>query len=428
MASLWNSLRQEVMGTVDDFRQKGALGALRDAALDTRDMVSDAGSWLKDTVKTVVDGDAEQAVLRSAAVPARGATAPLEFTDGRVVEATVLDVDGVSQPPRARVTFEGLEEPMLVRVLAPGEAIGGTAAQGGLLDSLKQEFHETVKDFKEKGAVGALKDAALDAVDIAGSAAGKAASGARSLASDLIDLSGPEEGADGGQEAEGATTGQPRGSVMQLVDGLKQEIKGTYQDIREKGAVATLKDAALDAVDIVGSTASTAVEGAKSVAAPLLEQVGPLPDLWAGAAEQPQEAAAAGVAATAAAGAAAGAAAAASSSSSSSSSSAPAAKTAAAAPAAASPAPAASPSSAAAASSPASSAAAASPSGGGYKAATPAPKAPAAPASPAEAAGDQPDGKPAKKSIVSMRRNMFEKSKDEPKEEPKKDEEEEVID
>eukprot|EP00421_Protoceratium_reticulatum_P036289 CAMPEP_0168462052 /NCGR_PEP_ID=MMETSP0228-20121227/54318_1 /TAXON_ID=133427 /ORGANISM="Protoceratium reticulatum, Strain CCCM 535 (=CCMP 1889)" /LENGTH=49 /DNA_ID= /DNA_START= /DNA_END= /DNA_ORIENTATION= len=48
MASLWSVLRQEVLGTVDDFRQKGAIGALRDAALDSKDMAVGAGGWLVD--------------------------------------------------------------------------------------------------------------------------------------------------------------------------------------------------------------------------------------------------------------------------------------------------------------------------------------------------------------------------------------------
>ena len=44
----------EVMGTVDEFRQKGAIGALRDAALDTRDMATGGASWLWGNVKSLV--------------------------------------------------------------------------------------------------------------------------------------------------------------------------------------------------------------------------------------------------------------------------------------------------------------------------------------------------------------------------------------
>ena len=350
MASLWNSLRSEVMGTVDEFRKKGAIGALRDAALDTKDMASDAGSWLWGNVKSLVDDAQDSAVLCFDGVPPRGATAPLQFHDGRVVEAMVMEVDGVSDPPRAQVKVEGIEQPLLVLVRPASEVVQGDQ---GLLASIKQEWDSTVQDFREKGAVGALKDATMDAVDLVGTTA----------------------------EVQDAQSETQRGSVMQLVDGLKHEIKETVQDFREKGAVATFKDAALDAVDLVGTTATTAVNGAKTVAAPILE------DFWAKPETQ-------------------GDAQPASSSSPPEASSPAAASPAPAAPAAVSPTePAVSPAAAA-------STAAASPAKGGYSASK----------------AEEEDGK--RKSLVSMRRGMFEK-KEEPKEEPKevkKEEEEEVID
>lgn len=366
-------------------------------------------------------GDKElEAFLRAETVPARGATAPLEFSDGRIVDATVLEVDGVSDPPRVKVNAECLEQPLLVSLLAPGAPFPQAAAPGGILDSLKEEVQGTVQDFREKGAVTMFKDAALDAVDIVGStagkaaeAAGKAAEGARSLASPLIDLDWtPEAGPEGQTDAQ-----QSQSTVQQLVTGLKQEFKDTVQDFREKGAVGTFKDAALDAVDIVGSTAATAVEGAKSVAKQTL------PDLWA-------EQGPSGEAESAPSGA--------ESQGNSSASTAP-------APATSSPAAAATSTSA-----PSSASEKSAPSGGsaGYVA-SPAPAAPAAkspggtspgsgsggyaPASPTApkvveppsdaSSSDMQDAKPARKSIVSMRRNMFEKAKDEPKKE-----EEEMID
>ncbi|CAK9087295.1 E3 ubiquitin-protein ligase UPL6 (Ubiquitin-protein ligase 6) (HECT-type E3 ubiquitin transferase UPL6) [Durusdinium trenchii] len=300
MASLWNTLRSEVMGTVDEFRQKGAIGALRDAALDTKDMATDAGSWLWGNVKSLVGEDGEgAAVLCFDGVPPRGATAPLQFSDGRVVEAVVMEVDGVSDPPRAKVKVEGIEEPLLVLVQSASEVVRGED-DAGLLASIKQEWNSTVQDFREKGAVGALKDATFDAVDLVGSTAGKAVDligntagkavdGARSL----IDLDTPAQSTGAQAEGQGDTTATgARGSVMQLVDGIRNEITETVQDFREKGAVATFKDAALDAVDLVGSTATTAVNGAKTVAAPILE------DFWAPKAEETDPPAAGYVAAT----------------------------------------------------------------------------------------------------------------------------------
>lgn len=376
MASLWNSLRSEVMGTVDEFRQKGAIGALRDAALDTKDMASDAGSWLWGNVKSLVDDAQDSAVLCFDGVPPRGATAPLQFHDGRVVEAMVMEVDGVSDPPRAQVKVEGIEQPLLVLVRPASEVVQGDQ---GLLASIKQEWDSTVQDFREKGAVGALKDATMDAVDLVGTTAGKAVSVIGNTAGKAVD--GARSLIDTEPEVQDAQSETQRGSVMQLVDGLKHEIKETVQDFREKGAVATFKDAALDAVDLVGTTATTAVNGAKTVAAPILE------DFWAKPETQ-------------------GDAQPASSSSPPEASSPAAASPAPAAPAAVSPTePAVSPAAAA-------STAAASPAKGGYSASK----------------AEEEDGK--RKSLVSMRRGMFEK-KEEPKEEPKevkKEEEEEVID
>lgn len=304
---MWSVLRQEVLGTVDEFRQKGAVGALRDAALDTRDLAADAGTWLWTGVQGLVGEEQEEAVLRSASIPIRGATALVEFSDGSVVNALVVDVDGVSEPPRARVTIPGAQAPILVPILAPGVAFhqpelhSNTLGTTSILKGLKQEWESTVQEFREKGAVGAMKDAALDAVDIVGSTAATAVDGARSLATPLIDLdwgskpaphpqaavgdqtadTGPAIAGTAGAPSDTASSTGPRASAMALLNGIREEISGTVQDFREKGAVGAMRDAALDAVDIVGSTASTAVSGARSLATPLLEQIGPLPDLWA---------------------------------------------------------------------------------------------------------------------------------------------------
>ena len=414
MAGLWNALRSEVMGTVDEFRQKGAIGALRDAALDARDMATDAGSWLVGNVKSLVDGDGNPtAVLRYDGVPPRGATAPLQFSDGRVVQATVLQVDGVSQPPRVQVQVDGVDEAMLVLVyptadMAAEEAVSDGATDAGLLASIRQEFRDTVHDFKQKGAVGTLKDAALDAVDMVGSTAGKAVNLVGTTAGKAVD--GAISLIDVEQKPPEQTGDQPapqqRGSVMQLVDGVKSEIHSTVQDFREKGAVATFKDAALDAVDLVGSTANTVVTGAKGVAAPLLE------DFWANdkpgvdAATTSAPADAPAASSSSAPSVAAGASPRLDASASSASTAPASASAGYAAPAAA----------AAAASGPAAPSAPSGGSGGtgGYAAS----KTPTTP----------DEEKPARKSLVEMRRNMFEKPKEDAKDEPKKEEEEEVID
>merc|ERR1719281_1943919 len=52
---------------------------------------------------------------------------------------------------------------------------GAAAGGGSLLDGLKEEFRGTVRDFQEKGALAIVKDAALDAKDLAVSAGTTAA-------------------------------------------------------------------------------------------------------------------------------------------------------------------------------------------------------------------------------------------------------------
>lgn len=342
MASLWRTLRQEVIGTVDEFRQKGAVGALRDAALDTRDIASDAGSWLWDGVKNFVDEDpdeiAQLAVLRCESIPVRGATAQLEFADSSVVEALVVDIDGVSEPPRARVTVPGVAKPLLVVVLPPGvskQSLGtlqendAAAASSSLISGLREDWSSTVQEFREKGALGAARDAAFDAVDIVGATAKTAVEGARSIAKPLIDwelsadgtpqkvseeASSADADADAGSNAKGmanaagiaaanasdSAADSPGGAVGDaaagalgrggdagsepssssqagaytgsLLDVLKQELRDTVQDFREKGAVGAVKDATLDAVDIVGSAAAVVADKTKIYAAPLLEK------------------------------------------------------------------------------------------------------------------------------------------------------------
>lgn len=284
------------MGTVNDFKEKGVVGALSDAVLDARDMAVDGAGMLWDGVQQLVGDDdmLQDACLRCEGAPQAGGTFPLEFADGRILEATVVQVDGVSDPPRAVCTVPGFEGPVLVPVLAPGVELpkADEAAEGegnGFIDGLKQEWNATVQDFREKGAVGALKDATMDAVDIVGSTAKAGVDGARSVTNDLIDLDWSKETEKASnfvssvsekvaQHAEKVPVPKAMTeNASWLVDSVKNEISATVQDFKEKGAVGAMKDAVLDAGDLVYTGATTAVEGAKSVAAPLAEQ---LPDLW----------------------------------------------------------------------------------------------------------------------------------------------------
>jgi len=349
MASLWNIIRQEIHATVEDFHQKGAVGALRDAALDTCDMATSTGDWIVKGVQGVISNERKPSTCMEG-IPANGMQITVNLTDGSVVQATVLQVDGCSQPPSARVALASSGEELLVDIIDPhtefegsvvkcvamptmgstvmvltklGKVMEGTVTgidgvssppcvavlvQGihtpilvpvafhaplpnisphaapksndslSLLGGIKMELTSTMQEFREKGAVGTMKDAALDVKDLVGGTALEvkglvqttslnAYHGARSLASPVFigdgsALTAPSQPDSGPQ--------QRCGNDPTLLDGLKLEWQNTVDDFRQKGAVGVFKDATLDAVDMVGSTAQSAVTGAQSLAGSFL--------------------------------------------------------------------------------------------------------------------------------------------------------------
>jgi len=280
MAALWNILRQEVRSTVDDFREKGAIGAMKDAVLDTKDLATSIGGGIWDGVKNIVTEG--EPVLHAQEIPIRGAVCPLELPDGQILQATVVEVDAVSDPPRARVAAPGLGEMLLVTIQLPEEetspegdaqaiAVAGANPDGmSLLDAAKQDWNDTVRDFREKGAVGFVKDAALDAVDLVGSTATSAVDIVGNTATSAVQgarsfVATEEEGPANASAETGVAAGDEAKSMnlLDLFDPIKQEFSNTV---------------ALDAADLVGSTAKVAVNGAKSIANPLLESMPTLDD------------------------------------------------------------------------------------------------------------------------------------------------------
>lgn len=272
MASFWSALRSEVLGTVDDIRQKGVANTFKDVALDVADLAREAASAVSGQVQGLVSTHGEDdlsslAVVRSEGVPLRGATVPLELANGDVVSATVLDVDGISEPPRARVVVEG-EEPRLVLVLAPGAAAASQAEGRLMLESLRQEWDSTLQEFREKGAVAAVKDATLDTVDLLGDAAKAIGQRTASLSRPLVERTTFEAGA---AEASGGEAARPRTS---LLEAIKQEVASTVEDLRP--AVDTLSSATRDAVGYVSSAAKSVGSGAVTLAKPLVDLDAPL--------------------------------------------------------------------------------------------------------------------------------------------------------
>eukprot|EP00928_Gymnodinium_smaydae_P098990 TRINITY_DN932_c2_g2_i1.p2 TRINITY_DN932_c2_g2~~TRINITY_DN932_c2_g2_i1.p2 ORF type:complete len:422 (+),score=123.63 TRINITY_DN932_c2_g2_i1:97-1266(+) len=280
MAALWNILREEVRGTVDDFREKGAIGALQDAALDTRDIAAGAGGWLWGEVRSFVESAPDDERSAGAANGAPAASS----SQG---EATASSSSSSSPPPTAGAA-------------AAADGAGAAAASSGggssavaaasrraseLLGGLQSQLNDTVEEVRTKGAAGALKDAALDAVDIVGHTTKVAAN----ALAPLIDLdfedaavSGSPAERDAASERNEVEAAEDAGGVGALLADIRQEVRDTIQDFREKGAVETVKDAALDTIDIVRDSAGSAIGGARSLAGSL--KAAPLPDLWAAAA------------------------------------------------------------------------------------------------------------------------------------------------
>jgi len=239
---------------------KGAVGAVRDAALDAVDIVGETAKTAVESARSItsplIDLDWEP---RESAAP----TVSRDANDSAAVGRSGADGSADGADGSADTAAAGVAESDAgTNSNATGNAASmeGTYA-GILLEGLKQQCKETVQEFRDKGAVGTVKDATLDAVDIVGSAAAAVADKTRTYAAPLL------------EKAPDAVTS---------VEGLKQQCKDTVQEFRDKGAVGTVKDATLDAVDIVGNAAAVVAKQTQAYTAPLLEKASTaLPDLWA---------------------------------------------------------------------------------------------------------------------------------------------------
>eukprot|EP00930_Biecheleria_cincta_P035354 TRINITY_DN24316_c0_g1_i2.p1 TRINITY_DN24316_c0_g1~~TRINITY_DN24316_c0_g1_i2.p1 ORF type:complete len:299 (-),score=69.39 TRINITY_DN24316_c0_g1_i2:172-1035(-) len=201
MAALWRALREEVSVTINEFREKGAVSTLRDAALDAVDIIKDTGGMIAVTTKTILSGDS--LVLHVIAMPEVGSRHQLAMKDGTTTkEVEVLAIDTISDPVRATVLVSDSGERLVVEIQsgASAQEEGALSPQEGALSQglrvvseLRKEFHETIEDVRSKGAVGVLKDATLDAVDIIQEGAGTACDGARRVAGKAVELLGIQQ-------------------------------------------------------------------------------------------------------------------------------------------------------------------------------------------------------------------------------------------
>jgi len=251
MTALWNALRSEVMGTVDDFRERGVVETFRNAALDMRDLARDAVTKVSEQVPLATFLGETTGVVKSDVVPSHGDRMQLELPTGELLPCEVLDVDAISQPPRLRVMVEGETEPRVV-ALRPASRQPERAAAA---------VHGDVAAAPAAAASSSAAPAAADDVSPAEAAEADArASAARgSTTAAAVAAAG----------SRGFTAASQLGS--QVFDGFKTAWNDTVHEFEEKGFVGAVKDGTLDAVDLLGDAAWTIKDGAMHLAAPLID-------------------------------------------------------------------------------------------------------------------------------------------------------------
>lgn len=192
MSAFWPSLNQQWKRVADDFHEKGAISSFWDVALDVKDVLQDTRDaiakpklWFSNCQREIsiplCDGEA----------PPLGTRLLLNEPDGSFSEAEILAIDTISIPWRARVRLQSTGEELVVALLNANDATAGGEKEsinngamvtaGWVMREFGDQVHYTVEDMRQKGAAGAFKDAALDAMDIFRDGASIAYTKARSV-------------------------------------------------------------------------------------------------------------------------------------------------------------------------------------------------------------------------------------------------------
>eukprot|EP00927_Polykrikos_kofoidii_P080693 TRINITY_DN7762_c0_g3_i1.p1 TRINITY_DN7762_c0_g3~~TRINITY_DN7762_c0_g3_i1.p1 ORF type:complete len:386 (+),score=98.36 TRINITY_DN7762_c0_g3_i1:70-1227(+) len=287
MAMFWRTLREELRATVDDIREKGAVGAVRDAALDTRDIAKNAGGWVLTGIRNIVDADeipqddddvagatgdvnpgvdgadvgSEDVapivgpVVRACLDRKVGDRATLHFHDSSTAEVEILGIDDVSEPPRARVRRFDSNDVLVAVILSKEDPRQPTEIhEGGLIGGARAT------------ATAARATVVAAAVDVGASAA--------AVGGDLFEKlrgDGRGEAAANASTTVAAVAVSAKVAVVNvggdLLGKLRGGVQNTIEDFRDKGAVGALRDATLDVVDIASDMAGVVRSGAESVVA-----------------------------------------------------------------------------------------------------------------------------------------------------------------
>mmetsp|Transcript_522 Transcript_522/g.1744 ORF Transcript_522/g.1744 Transcript_522/m.1744 type:complete len:253 (+) Transcript_522:67-825(+) len=174
--ALWKLLREEVLDTVDDVKEKGVIGAFHDAALDARDITIDCSRMLwKGTLDLVTQPPEDLGAFlgRSVASLRAEPTATSEHSDndergfGLSTEDDPVAAD--AEVPRSESTPEEVQD-----------------AFGNMLHSFPVELQEALRSIQERGAPKAVADAALDVVDFVGGSPTRAVQATRVATEPLL--------------------------------------------------------------------------------------------------------------------------------------------------------------------------------------------------------------------------------------------------
>jgi len=212
-------LRCEVADTFSDFREKGAAGAFRDAALDVRDLMSGAGSWL------LRDADVVDCPPIVHSEPSTGRR-PLETE--QVLDLTCCPAASVVVP--VDLSREGASSARSTCPAGHDMSLGAQAGGACCCD---------VCGLATLDSAPLLSCRICDyTVCCACSSSCRASDEHFSLADQTLS-----------------------GSFGVFIGELCDEIRDAADEIREKGAAGTLRDVATDVQDLVGDAAA----GARSV-------------------------------------------------------------------------------------------------------------------------------------------------------------------
>jgi len=214
-------------------------------------IMQDVAAWLKGVAGAL----APQAYIVAPGDAAGGVEVgdleELTLDSGEVKPVKVIAVDTISYPPRVKVNMvdsqgQTTDKILVVPVIQQKDAERINHGTKVMVDAIQTTVYQDYEDaFTLHNDVG---------------------DGDKAIHS--ADESQPADECDHGDEHPIITKRTSGTKVGQaILQGVSQEIQLTVQDVREKGAVGALRDAALDVIDCVGDAAGIAADKARALMA-----------------------------------------------------------------------------------------------------------------------------------------------------------------